>query len=104
MASYNKLVRDKVPEHIERDGGKSFTHIAGDFEFHNQLMKKVAEEWNEYRRDKDPKELADLLELIKTIALEVHKLSYADLEGMRNAKEKTHGGFTKRIILEEAQD
>ena len=56
---YNKLVRDRIPEIIEKDGHTPFTHTATDTEYWKKLLEKLQEELNEFSvSDGDPDELA----------------------------------------------
>ena len=70
---YDKLVRDKIPEIIEANGEKPITRILGDDEYWEYLLKKDQEELEEVREAssllESKKELADKLELIRTMAI-----------------------------------
>ena len=48
MRTYNKLVRDKIPEIIEGNGEKPVTRILNDEEYLKELNTKLQEEVNEY--------------------------------------------------------
>lgn len=64
MQIYNKLVRDKIPEIIEKSGKKcSFEILSGD-EYIQKLDEKLNEELQEYYQDKNIEELADLMEVL----------------------------------------
>jgi len=56
---FNKLVRDKIPEIIEKNGDTAKIHIASDEEFAHKLSEKLLEEVEEFREDHDLTELAD---------------------------------------------
>ena len=47
MKTYNKLVRDKIPEIIKNNGGEPTCRILSDGEFKSELEKKLFEEYNE---------------------------------------------------------
>ena len=70
---YNKLVRDKIPEIIENDGETPVVRVLNDNEYKKELEKKLKEEYEEVLLAKDKKErleeLADMLEVIRMIAL-----------------------------------
>ncbi len=94
-----KLVRDKIPELMEASGKKPLTHVAGERDFEEFLFKKMDEEVAEIKRDKNPEELADLLEVMHALALQIG-VSIDDVERIRQEKRKKNSGFSKRIILE----
>ena len=68
MTVYNKLVRDKIPELIERQGETPHTRILEKTEFLHHLEAKLDEEVGEYHRDKTAEELADILEVVFALA------------------------------------
>ncbi len=45
---YNKLVRDRILEVIEKTGKKSEFHIANEKEYKDLLIKKLSEEVEEF--------------------------------------------------------
>ncbi len=99
IATYNKLVRDKIPEIISKDGKTSEIQIASsDDAFLTFLGQKLVEESQEFSENKDPSELADILEVMLAI-LHLKKISFSKLEKIRLDKKEDRGGFDKRIIL-----
>ena len=98
----SKLVRDKIPSIIKNAGDPPTTHIAGDQEFVDALKAKLLEEVNEYIESKDPEELADILEVVHTLAKD-HHLDPDQLEQLRQKKLGQKGGFDKRIILDQVK-
>ena len=67
--TYNKLVRDKIPEIIRSDGKQCTTEILSDDEFLKMVDAKLDEELAEYHKDKNIEELADLLEVVYAAAM-----------------------------------
>ncbi len=96
---YNKLVRDKIPEIIKKNGEIAIMHIAKKKEYEKALMQKLQEEINEFTENSCMEEMADILEVIYSIC-EVKKFGRFELETLRKEKAKKRGGFKKRIILE----
>lgn len=100
---YNKLVRDNIPNIIEQDNETPFTRILDDNEYRTELYRKLTEECNEVLTSESSEEtleeLADVLEIIRSIAeLENKKLD--DIIEIANKKRSKRGGFEKRIFLE----
>ena len=62
---YNKLVRDKVPEVIESSGKKYSSHIASEIEYKEELLKKVYEELEEFKKNPCAEEMADIFEVLE---------------------------------------
>jgi predicted house-cleaning noncanonical NTP pyrophosphatase (MazG superfamily) len=98
---YHKLVRDRIPEIIEARGGVCKTHIATEEEYWLKIKEKLHEELAEFHEAESMEELADVLEVIETIYL-VKQWNKEDVEAMRRKKAEERGGFTLKIILEEA--
>lgn len=107
MPVYNKLVRDRIPEIIERNGKTPKTRILEGNEYREAVRKKMNEELKEYEaaaNDKDAlEELADLLELLHAAAA-IHGATPEQLEGTRQQKAAKRGGFDERIFLIEVAD
>ena len=99
---YDKLVRDRLPEIIEKEGNTPVTHIADDEEYWQRLKEKLKEEVNEFLEESNKEELVDILEVICAIR-EFKEISKEKLELLRKEKAKRRGGFKNRIILEEVR-
>ena len=98
--SYGKLVRDKIPEIIKENEGKSArVKILKDAEYLNELNLKIQEELAEYIESGEIEELADLEEVLRAI-LEVKGISYEEFERIRLSKVEKRGAFKDRIYLE----
>ena len=102
-AVHNKLVRDKIPEIIEKAGKKAYTHILSEEEYITELDKKLNEECAEYQADKSIEELADMLEVMYAIA-KARGWSVSELEAVRKEKAAKRGAFEKRVFLERVDD
>lgn len=107
MPTYNKLVRDLIPQIIEKAGQSCTTKFLNDEEYSAELNLKMYEELAEYEvtetADDALEELADLLELIHAAAI-LHGSSLAELEKIRQQKAEKRGGFEERIFLVNVED
>lgn len=99
---HDKLVRDRLPEIIKKEGNTSIIHIADDEEYWQRLKEKLKEETEEFLKDSNEEELADILEVIDAIC-EFKKISKRELKVFKKEKAKRRGGFRKRIILDEVK-
>lgn len=107
MKTYDKLVRDRIPEIIAARGAKaSFRTCADDAEYLARLIAKLREEIDEFDRAKDDgeraEELADVLEVVSALCVRLG-LDPADVEALRAKKAAERGAFGKRLILEAAE-
>jgi len=104
---HNKLVRDHIPAMIEKDGKRYRSRILDHQQFIFELKRKVYEELDEYaqanREEEIIEELADLVEVIQTMA-EYHGVTMQEVEKVRKQKAKWKGRFKDRVFLIEAED
>ena len=107
MPTYNKLVRDRIPEIIRANGNKFNTEILDGAEYKKELQLKLKEELQEYLEAQEDshavEELADVLELIYSL-VEVHHSSIEELEEVRREKREIRGGFDERVYLIDVED
>ncbi|MBQ9978415.1 MAG: nucleoside triphosphate pyrophosphohydrolase [Clostridia bacterium] len=103
MKTYNKLVRDRIPEIIEGEGKKCLYEVLGDFEYLVALDAKLEEEVAEYREDRSVNELADMLEVIYAAALALGYTREA-LEEIREEKARDRGVFEKKYFLRKVEE
>ena len=96
---YHKLVRDKIPEIIEKDGKTSICSVLSQQDYIAMLDQKLNEELAEYQESKSMEELADLLEVMTAVAA-ARGNSMEEVETIRQRKKEKRGGFEKRILLE----
>ena len=98
---YNKLVRDKIPEHIISRGGIPLTHIATEEEYWQKLKEKLLEEVAEFQKDENMEEYADVLEVLEAIA-DHKKFDILEIKKIKDAKAEVKGKFKEKIILDES--
>ena len=107
MPIYNKLVRDRIPEIIEKAGKTYTSRILTQDEYIEALRKKSYEELEEYMNASDNdsalEELADLLEIIHALA-EAHGSTAEEVEEIRVKKAIERGNFKEKILLIEVED
>lgn len=107
MPIYNKLVRDFIPQIIEKSGQSCTTRILTEEDYIAELNRKMHEELEEYETsetaDDALEELADLLELIHAATV-FHGFSLSELEKIRQQKAEKRGGFEERILLMDVDD
>ena len=98
MKTYNKLVRDKIPEIIKADGRECDTLIVDGDEKYKLLEAKLQEEVKEFLEDKNLEELADVMEVLFGLA-ETLGYSEEELLKVRDKKREERGGFKEGIVL-----
>ena len=103
MKTYNKLVRDKIPDIILKDHCLPTTRILDDSEYLEELNKKLLEEVNEYLKDDNIEEMVDILEVIRAI-LDFKGTTYEEIEDKRVKKLKKRGGFKDKVYLEKVME
>jgi predicted house-cleaning noncanonical NTP pyrophosphatase (MazG superfamily) len=67
MESYNKLVRDNIPDILDAKGIPYEQREATAEEYKAELIKKLEEELNEFKQQGSIEELADLIEVIEAL-------------------------------------
>lgn len=101
--TYNKLVRDSIPDIIKADGGKPCIKVLDDVSYETTLRQKVIEEAHELAEsatdDEIMNELADIMEILESI-MKHHRLSLEDVNRCKETKKQKRGGFDKKIFLE----
>ena len=100
--SYNKLVRDKIPEIIKNNNETPITRILSDEEYKVELEKKLLEEYQEVIASSGKnrlEELADMLEVMISLA-SLDDATLEDIIELADKKRNKRGGFKEKIFLE----
>ena len=100
VITYNKLVRDRIPEIIEASGKNCVVETLSQERYMEMLDAKLDEELAEYHKDQNIEELADLMEVLLAAA-KARGYSREELEAVRLEKAEKRGGFEKKILLKE---
>lgn len=100
---YNKLIRDRIKEHIEGKGEScDIRVISDDSEFEQELLKKVSEEAGALSkvrsREEFLKEYADLMVVLDTLTRHL-EFSEADVRTAITENMEKKGGFASRHFL-----
>lgn len=100
---YCKLVRDRIPEIIEKDGKRCVCETLSQDQYITMLDAKLNEELAEYQQSKSLEELADLLEVMGAVVC-ARGYTWEQLTEIRKKKLEERGGFEKRILLKEVYE
>ena len=107
MQTYNRLIRNKIPQIIKSNGKTPITKLQNEDEYIEELCKKTQEELTEYIEAKTKpdklEELSDLLELINALA-EHEGTTLEEINNIRKKKAEERGGFSDRVFLIEVTD
>lgn len=105
---YNKLIRDGIPNKIEKNGGTyDVRRIDDDGEFEQELLKKVKEEASALAtartREDFLSEYADLIIVLDTLT-HLMEFSEADIKMALTENIMKKGGFKERLFLHWSSD
>lgn len=100
---YGKLIRDRIPEIIAKDGKSCKTRVLSLEEYKTALRNKLSEEMEEYQEAYDIHELADVQEIIDALVV-AEGLTEEQFHAIQKAKRDSNGAFNKRLYLESVDD
>ena len=105
--TYKKLVRDRIPEIIAKNGQTPTNRTLGEDEFKTALKQKLVEEANEaLKADNESdlyKELADAQEVFDALK-SAYGIDEAQLFAVQAERWTQRGGFEKRVFLEKVEE
>ena len=99
---HNKLVRDKIPDIIRRNGDEPVTRILANSTYKRELWSKLQEEVEKFFKSQKVEELVDIFEVVYTLA-NLEGICSSQLEEMRKQKRGENSGFDNRIFLVEIE-
>ena len=100
--TYNKLVRDNIPDIIIANNETPVTRILTDEEYKKSLEAILNEEYEEVIESEGGErleELADMIEVIRSLA-GLENATLEEIERLADEKRAKRGGFEKKIFLE----
>jgi predicted house-cleaning noncanonical NTP pyrophosphatase (MazG superfamily) len=107
MPTYNKLVRDRIPEIIEKSGKRFRTEVLDASTYEKELRVKLNEEKDELLQaettEERVEEMADLLEVVYALSRH-YGVEPDEIERVRERKYQERGGFAKKILLIDVED
>jgi predicted house-cleaning noncanonical NTP pyrophosphatase (MazG superfamily) len=99
---HNKLVRDNIPNIIIEAGKMPITRVLDEKQYIEELRRKLQEEVDEFLEDDNLQELADIIEVVESLARAKGQGIEAVME-IKASKQKKNGAFNHRIFLESVE-
>ena len=96
--TYNKLVRDRIPEIIAAAGSRPKTRVLDKAEYISELKRKLVEEVEEFNTSHVAEELAGILGVLFAIASQM-RIDPVLLDELRRSKKEERGGFEAKVFL-----
>ena len=107
MKTYDKLVRDRIPEIIQKEGNTADIIILSEESFKQAIKEKLIEEatevCNAQNRDDILSELADLQEVMDTIK-QLYNINTLEVNTIQAVKALQRGKFEKRLYLKSVKE
>jgi predicted house-cleaning noncanonical NTP pyrophosphatase (MazG superfamily) len=99
---YGKLIRDRIPEHMDADGVAYEVRTLDEAAYRRALLTKLREEAHEASvaatPDERTRELADLLEVIDAV-LALDGVERDEVLSVQRRRRAERGGFERRLEL-----
>jgi len=96
----NEVITIYLNSGFWRSQKKSVIHIATLEEYEQKLKEKLLEEVNEFLKENNEEELADVLEVIDAIC-DFKNVDKDKVKDLKEEKLNSRGSFKERIILDE---
>lgn len=106
IIKYNKLIRDNIPEIMDKAGKEYTVSVLSDEEYIEKLKTKLQEEAKEVHdasKEEIIGELADVMEVVNAIE-EYYSITHEIVLEKQNKKAITNGKFKKRLLLTEVRE
>lgn len=101
--SYNKLVRDRIPQLIE-ESGRSYTSRALEKEeYFDALIDKIIEEIEEFRNSSNEEEIADVYEALDCL-VQFKEYEPMHIDYLKLIRREARGSFKDGILLIDVED
>lgn len=104
MNIHNKLVRDRIPEILQKKGVAFAIHRLEQADYRRALLEKLVEEAQEARTMKDNRQqlLLELSDVQEVLAAMIKEFGFdrATLDQIQQERRETRGGFEERLFLE----
>lgn len=101
--SYNKLVRDKIPQLIEESGRSYTSRTLNEKEYFDALLDKIVEEIEEYRISDNEEELADVYEVLDCL-VRLKEYEPMHIDYLQLIRREARGSYNDRILLIDVED
>ena len=101
--SYNKLVRDKIPQLIEESGRSYTSRRLSEQEYFDSLIDKVIEEIEEFRNSVNEEEIADVYEALDCL-VQLKEYEPMHIDYLKLIRREARGSFKDRILLIDVED
>ena len=100
VEEYYKLVRDKIPQIMVKEGENPHIQVIEDNKLYElDLENKLREEVNELLESHSIEEFGDVLEVLECLALSLG-LSWDSIIKAQNDKRRKKGSFKKKVFLD----
>ena len=101
--SYDKLVRDRIPQLIKESGRNCNSRILEGREYFDALLDKIVEEIEEYRVSEKEEELADVYEVLDCI-VQWKEYEPLHLDYLQLIRREERGSYQERVLLIDVDD